>query len=93
MVSVAAADPESSRFRSCVVANEVVTLSYAYGANQRTAVVFDSRGDVATVALEIEEGSGDTPDIEYDGEGSFDWSGDLDGLRYPDGETVDCQAG
>lgn len=67
-------------------------MSYGYGANQRTAVVFDSRDDVATVALEMEEGSGDIPDIRHNGQASFVWSGSIDGLRYPDGEAVDCEA-
>lgn len=89
----AAADPDVNRFESCVATDGAVTLSYGYGANQRTAVVFDSRDDEATVALEIEEGSGDAPDLRLNGEATFDWSGDLDGLRYPDGETLDCQAG
>jgi hypothetical protein len=89
----AAADPDLNRFESCVVTDRAVTLSYGYGANQRTAVVYDSRDGVATVALEIEEGSGDTPDVRRNGQASFEYSGDLAGLRYPDGETVDCQAG
>ena len=49
----AAADPDVNRFESCVATDGAVTLSYGYGANQRTAVVFDSRDDEATVALEM----------------------------------------
>jgi len=66
-------------------------VTYDYGANERVAVVLDSRDGKTVMSLETEEGSGATPAIGLSGQATFSVFGEPDHLEYPDGHSIDCQ--
>ena len=68
-----------------------MTVTYDYGANERVAVVLDSRDGKTVLSLETEQGSGDTPAIGLSGQATFSVFGGPDDLQYPDGGNIDCR--
>ena len=84
-------DPHRERFTSCERDSGSATVTYDYGANQRVAVVFDSRDGTAVLSLETDQGSGDTPAIGLSGQATFAVFGEPTDLQYPDGRAIDCE--
>lgn len=85
-------DPHRERFTSCARDGGSATVTYEYGANERVAVVFDSRDGKTVLSLETDQGSGDTPAIGLSGQATFAILGEPTDLHYPDGRTIDCEA-
>jgi hypothetical protein len=88
---LSARHPNREGFTSCARDSGSATVTYDYGANERVAVVLDSRDGKTVMSLETNQGSGDTPDIGLSGQASFAVFGEPTELEYPDGRSIDCE--
>jgi hypothetical protein len=87
----ASTDPSWERLGTCIAADGRLNVTFTYGANERTALVLDTRDDGGVISVEQVHGTGDTPDIGLGGQASLLYQGDLKDLRYPDGDRVKCK--
>ena len=78
-------------FESCVVDNGTAVVTYDYGANSKVTATADGTGDELVVGVWARQEGRSVEDIGLTGEFRFSVFDSAE-LKYPDGESVDCES-